>query len=72
MFTTKRIAVRDLNANDVFVLTPDPKSTVYVCDSRRTGALGEGTRVNYHVRSDSAVGQWSFVKPSLTNVYVLD
>ena len=66
---TTRISLKDLNANDVFTMSDDPNATVYVCNSRYDEA-GSGTRVVYHIQGDTY--PWVFVKPGLTDVYLVD
>lgn len=60
---TETIFVRDLNANDLFIVPGT--NTVYVCESRHT--LGAKTRVVYR-RSDF---RGEFVKPNLSTIYLL-
>jgi hypothetical protein len=60
---TESIFVRDLNANDLFVVPGT--NTVYLCESRQT--MGANTRVVY--RCSDFRGE--FVKPSLSTIYLL-
>lgn len=59
--------VRDLNANDRFVVPG--QSTIYVCSSRYTSE--SRTSVTYRVLGDDTGFVGEFIKPNLATVYVL-
>lgn len=58
------IFVRDLNANDLFLLPG--LATVYRVESRQT--MGANTRVTYVVGNGE---RFTFVKPNLSTAYLL-
>lgn len=62
--TSKRIFVKDLNANDRFCVPG--QSTIYVCDSRQT--MDNMTRVNYHVQGDGPGGYYTMAKVNLSSI----
>lgn len=66
MIKTERIYVKDLNANDPFVVPGH--HTVYVCEARQN--MDNQTSVTYRVLGSDVRSRW--VTPSLSTVDRLD
>lgn len=64
---TKRIFVKNLNANQTFLLPGN--STLYVCESRRT--MDNMTRVGYRIMGDDTGLVSEFVKVNMSTVDVV-